>query len=63
MSQKHDLTCHAVNAGQYGKYMVNLGLSSLTANGEVNSQLSWMQPQQNTGYYLLSGALQLPLQP
>jgi len=43
--------------------MVNLGLSSLTANGEVNSQLSWMQPQQNTGYYLLSGALQLPLQP
>ena len=46
MSQKHDLICHAVNVGQLGKYMINLGLTSVTANAKVDSQLSSMQPQQ-----------------
>ncbi len=61
MLQKHDLICHAVNVGQYGKYILNLGLTSLTANAEVDSQLSWVQPQQNADCHLLSGALQLPV--
>ncbi len=60
MSQKHDLICHAVNVGQHGKYMINLGLTSLTANAKVVSQLSSMQPQQNADCHLFSGALQLP---